>query len=130
MIGRSVALISTAALLAAVGTVMPITAAQATEMSKYTVGDLLAPCLEGDNDARWGAAAETECEQYVSGFVDGYLLMGGGKRDGVCLPPGGNRPDEVRWAFMRWSHRDFERRKMHAAEGLLGTIKAHFPCKK
>ena len=34
----------------------------------YTAERLLSPCQEADNDARWGEAAETECEQYLLGL--------------------------------------------------------------
>ncbi len=80
-------------------------AAQAMEadLSEYSIEQLLEPCVQGDNDSRWGAAAETECEQYIRGFADAYLLhTDNGKRDNVCLPKTGNRDDEIRWAFMKW----------------------------
>jgi len=103
-------------------------AAQAQELSGYTVKELLEPCVEGDNDSRWGAAAEAECEQYIKGFTDAYVMMtDGGKADNVCLPAQ-NRPDEIRWAFMKWAHRNFDQRGMPAGDGLLATIKADFTC--
>ena len=101
------------------------------KLSDYSIKQLLEPCVEGDNDSRWGAVAETECEQYIMGFVDTYILLAkGGKHDGVCLPTGGNRTDEVRWAFMKWAHRHYEKRNQPAVQGLLMTIKSEFPCKK
>ena len=51
----------------------------------YSVDDLLTPCMEGDNSARWGEVAELECEQYIVGFVDGLLATGSMPQD-VCLP--------------------------------------------
>ena len=99
-----------------------------SQLAEYTVAELLEPCMEGDNDSRWGAAAEAECEQYVIGFVDAYVLMGAAKRDTVCLPAVGNRADEIRWAFMKWAHQHFEKREMPAAQGLLEAIKHTFPC--
>ncbi len=104
--------------------------AEAAEPSGYTVADLLKPCEEGDNDARWGAPAEAKCEQFINGFTGAYLLFtDGGKAQGVCLPPPGNRPNLMRWAFMKWVFEDYKaRRNMPAAEGLLEAIKAHFPC--
>ncbi|MFQ5745352.1 MAG: hypothetical protein ACE5HV_17490 [Acidobacteriota bacterium] len=69
----------------------------AADVSDYKVRDLLEPCVEGDNDSRGGAVLEMECEQYVSGFTDLYIRAGLDKKDGVCLPPAGNRADEVRW---------------------------------
>lgn len=95
----------------------------------YTVKELLEPCMEGDNDSRDGAALEMECEQYIGGFTDAYVMLtDGGKQDKVCLPEQ-NRPDEVRWAFMRWAHNDFKRAGMTARDGLLATVKHAFPCK-
>lgn len=98
---------------------------QAGSLSKYTIKQLLDPCVEGDNDSRWGAAAEAECEQYITGFTDAYMLTAaGGKAEGICLPEQ-NRADEVRWA-----HENYDLRDKPAAEGLIAAIKAHFPCKK
>lgn len=104
--------------------------ATAADISAYSVADLLEPCMEGDNDSRWGLFAETECEQYVIGFADAYVLMGMAERDNVCLPPIGNRADEIRWAFMKWAHQHFKDRQMPAAEGLLAAIRSDFSCKK
>ncbi len=101
----------------------------AAEPSDYTVADLLKPCEEGDNDARWGASLEAQCEQFINGFTGAYLLlMDDGKVDGVCLPPPGNRPDEMRWAFVKWTYDNYKKRHMPAAEGLLAAIKSHFSC--
>lgn len=107
----------------------PPLAAQAQEgsLADYTVADLLKPCQEGDNSARWGAAAEAECEQYIKGFTDAFVLSGGPARDGICLPDQ-NRLDEVRWAFMRWAYEHFEERDQPAAEGVMATLKARFAC--
>ncbi len=108
---------------------MPIAQAMAEDLADYTVEQLMQPCVEGDSDSRWGAAAEAECEQYITGFSDAYLLLSdGGKRDDVCLPPPGNRPDEIRWAFVKWIHKNFERRKMPAGEGLLEMLRSEFKC--
>lgn len=94
----------------------------------YKVRDLLRPCVEGDNDSREGAVLEMECEQYVLGFTDLYIQAGLSERDGVCLPTGGNRADEIRWAFMRWAHEHFDQRDMPAVEGLVATVKSRFKC--
>ncbi len=103
--------------------------AEAAELRDYTVADLLKPCEEGDNDARWGANLEVTCEQFINGFTGAYLLFtDGGQAQDVCLPPPGNRPDEVRWAFMKWAYANYHRRQMPAAEGLLAAIKSHFSC--
>ena len=95
----------------------------------YKAADLLSPCQESDNDARWGEAAETECEQYILGFVDALAEVGAtGSQTGIC-PPATNTADEVRWAFMRWVHADFtNRRAMPAADALLATLKDSFTC--
>lgn len=97
--------------------------------SGYSAGDLLSPCQEADNDARWGEAAETECEQYILGFVDAMQVAGAtGTESGIC-PPEVNTPDEVRWAFMRWVHEDYSARtRMPAADALLETLKSAFEC--
>ena len=120
---RSIRLLLYSLLFAATSWVLP---AAAGELSDYTVKQLLEPCIEGDNDSRWGAAAEAECEQYIMGFTDAYVMLAGDSKD-VCLPPQ-NRPDEVRWAFMRWAHQNFDDREMPAAEGLLAVVKSAFPC--
>ena len=98
----------------------------AGELSEYTVKQLLEPCVEGDNDSRWGAAAEAECEQYIMGFTDAFVLTA--TPGAYCLPEQ-NRSDEVRWAFMRWVHGNYSARtKMLAAEAVMETLKASFPC--
>ena len=95
----------------------------------YTAGDLLSPCQESDNDARWGEAAETECEQYIMGFVGALEETGmAGQGTKIC-PPAQNTADEVRWAFMRWVHASFSKRKvMSAPEALMATLSEFFPC--
>ncbi len=100
--------------------------AQAGELSEYTVKQLLEPCVEGDNDSRWGAAAEAECEQYIMGFTDALVLTA--TPGTVCLPEL-NRADEVRWAFMRWAHQNFEKRDMPAAQGLQAVVEEKFRCR-
>ncbi|MCW2308911.1 Rap1a/Tai family immunity protein [Rhodobium gokarnense] len=94
----------------------------------YSAGGLLAPCMEADNDARWGSYAETECEQYISGFVDALQLAGmTGRGHDICLPEL-NLPDEIRWAFMRYVNEDYDRRHLPAGAVLLDTLKAKFAC--
>ena len=106
---------------------MPV--AFSAETTDYTIAELLEPCVEGDNDARWGAEAEAECEQYINGFTDAYILLGKHKKENVCLPAL-NRADEVRWAFMKWAHRNYKIRNQSAAVGLQLTIKSEFICKE
>ena len=103
--------------------------AVSSEQSGYSAKDLLSPCQEADNDARWGEAAETECEQYILGFVHALAASGGtGGSSGIC-PPETNTADEVRWAFMRWVHGDYKARiDMSAADAMLGTLRDAFPC--
>ena len=115
----------TVALLLAVG----VTAgADSFSGSGYSAGDLLSPCQESDNDARWGEAAETECEQYILGFVDAMKVTGATAESGIC-PPEVNTPDEVRWAFMRWVHQDYAARvRMSAADALRETLQSAFAC--
>jgi len=102
--------------------------AQARDLKDYSVKDLLEPCVEGDNDSRGGAVLELECEQYIDGFTDAYVRLGGPKKDNVCLPTQ-NQSDEIRWAFMRWAHENYGDRGMPAVDGLRATIKARFQCK-
>ena len=95
----------------------------------YLAGDLLSPCQEADNDARWGEAAETECEQYLIGYVDALLATGAAGPGTEICPPMVNTADEVRWAFMRWVHGSYTKRKaMPAATGVMETLKENFPC--
>lgn len=92
----------------------------------YTAKELLSPCQEADNDARWGEAAETECEQYMLGFVGALKATGAG--EGICVPDV-NTADEVRWAYMRWVHASYSQRTaMPANEALLVALKDSFPC--
>ena len=116
-------------LLAAAASLLLASGQASADISDYTVADLLEPCVEGDNDSRGGAVLEMECEQYVSGFTDLYVRAGLDKQDKVCLPPEGNRADEVRWAFMRWAHDNFDQRGMPAVDGLKATVQARFKCK-
>lgn len=115
-------------MLFAISTVLVLEPAR-SQLAHYTVAQLLEPCMEGDNDSRWGAVAETECEQYIMGFTDSYLLSNTNERDNVCLPPEDNRTDEIRWAFMKWAHQNYEKRELPAAHGLLEAIKDRFSCK-
>ena len=104
-------------------------AADGNQASDYTVAELLNPCFEADNDSRFGAAAEAECEQYLSGFTDALAITGNlGPDNGICLPDQ-NRPDEVRWAYMRWIHEDYGAHKdMSAGQALMGTLRDKFKC--
>lgn len=115
-------------LLAATAYLLLASGQATADVSDYTVADLLEPCTEGDNDSRGGAVLEMECEQYVSGFTDLYIRAGLDKQDKVCLPAGGNRADEIRWAFMRWAHDNFDQRGMPAVDGLKATIQSRFKC--
>lgn len=111
------------------GSMAPLTAPHAAELGSYTVAELLKPCEEGDNDARWGAGKEAECEQFIKGFTGAYIMLAdGGKADDVCLPAPGNRPDEIRWAFMKWVYQNFDKKDMPAAQGLMEVVRSKFPC--
>ena len=68
---KILAILITASLLAMMS--LPMTG-MAAKISDYSIKQLLAPCVEGDNDSRWGAVAETECEQYIMGFIDAYIV--------------------------------------------------------
>ena len=95
----------------------------------YLAGELLSPCQEADNDARWGEAAETECEQYIIGYVDALLATGAAGPGTAICPPMQNTADEVRWAFMRWVHGSYtKRRQMPAAQAVMATLSENFPC--
>ena len=103
------------------------TPVSAADVSGYSIEDLLAPCVEADNDARWGAAAETECEQYIVGYTDAFAQLAEAAGEDVCLPEL-NRPDEVRWAFMKWAKQNYGRRGESAAEGLKIVLESAFIC--
>ncbi len=113
-------------LLTAAVIAMPLGAS--AQDSGYRVRDLLEPCVEGDNDSRGGQVLEMECEQYVSGFTHLYLSSGMAKENNVCLPEQ-NQADEIRWAFMRWAHENFDQRDMPAVKGLMATLESRFKCK-
>lgn len=96
----------------------------------YGARDLLNICQEADNASRLlGQLAETECEQYISGFVDALLQAGAtGTEAGIC-PPASNTADEIRWAFAKWVHASWsERTALSAAEAVHATLKENFPC--
>ncbi len=99
----------------------------AADVSGDSIEDLLAPCVEADNDARWGAAAEAECEQYIVGYTDAFAQLAEAAGEDVCLPEQ-NRPDEVRWAFMKWAKQNYGRRSEPAAEGLKIVLEHAFAC--
>jgi len=111
------------------GPMAPLTAPHAAELGGYTVFELLRPCEEGDNDARWGAGKEAECEQFIKGFTGAFIMLtDGGKTHNVCLPAPGNRLDEIRWAFMKWAYENFDKKNMPAAQGLMEVVRSKFPC--
>jgi hypothetical protein len=95
----------------------------------YTADDLMGPCQEADSDARNGVFAETECEQFLMGFVEALKISGmAGTGTDIC-PPEVNTADEVRWAYIRWIYGDFgARRQMPAADAVLATLKDTFAC--
>lgn len=35
---------------------------------------------------------------------------------------------EIRWAFMKWAHKNFEKRNDPAAAGLMATLREVFEC--
>lgn len=114
--------------LALAGLITASPALADSHMSGYSAGDLLSPCQEADNDARWGETAELECEQYIIGFVDALKAVGAKEELGICAPEL-NTGDEVRWAFMRWVHASYSMRvKMSAADAVMATLKENFPC--
>ena len=126
---RTLRTTATTALAALLLTASAAVTADSFSGSGYSAADLLSPCQESDNDARWGEAAETECEQYIMGFVDAMREVGAtGEEKGIC-PPEVNTADEVRWAFMRWVHQDYgPRTRMPAADALLETLRSAFGC--
>jgi len=128
---KHLATLTASALLAgavALGAVSAPAEAADRKSKVYSVADLLKPCIEGDNDSRWGEAAEAECEQYINGFTDAITEVGyATKENNICLPAL-NRADEIRWAFMRWAHQNYDDRGMPASEGLLATLKATMTC--
>ena len=122
----TVILLAGASLLCAAG----LARAESFSGGDYTAAELLSPCQESDNDARWGEAAETECEQYILGFVDALKEVGAAGAGGQTCPPEVNTADEVRWAYIRWIHASYTARKeLPAADALFGALKEQFPCK-
>jgi len=97
--------------------------------SGYAAEDLMKPCRDADNDARDGGPAETECEQYLMGFVEALSVSGlSGSGTEIC-PPDVNTADEVRWALIRWIYGDFSKRKaLPASQAVMGTLLETFPC--
>ena len=117
------------ALLALSGSLAASPALAESHMAGYSAADLLSPCQEADNDARWGEAAEMECEQYIMGFVGALRMVGAKAELGICAPEQ-NTADEVRWALMRWVHASYsERIKVSADDALMATLQHSFPCK-
>ncbi len=107
----------------------PVFAQSEGTSAGYAAADLMKPCQEADNDARDGGPAETECEQYIIGFVQALEVTGmSGPGTDTC-PPAINTADEVRWALIRWIYGDFSNRKaIPASQAVMGTLKETFPC--
>jgi len=106
--------------------ILPVQAQTAGAISAS--GDLLLVCQEADSDSRWGGTAELECETYIMGFVGALETTGSDEEAGICLPEE-NTADEVRWAFTRWVHASFsKRKKLPASEALFATLKENFAC--
>ncbi len=108
----------------------PEAAADGFAGTAYPARDLLNICQEADNASRMiGQIAETECEQYMTGFVDALFLAGGtGPEAGIC-PPQVNTADEMRWAFAKWVHASWtERTAMSAGDAIMGTLRDSFAC--
>lgn len=55
------------------------------------------------------------------------MLLTEGADAEICLPAQ-NRPDKVRWAFMKWAKQNYGERHMPAAQGLLTTLQSAFKC--
>ena len=102
----------------------------AADLSDYSARRLLAPCIEGDNDSRDGAVLELECEQFIRGFTEAFLILTDGGEHEVCLPPPGNRADEIRWALMRWGAANHRRLHINAGKALLETFRTEFACER
>lgn len=116
--------------LALFGSVVFSPTANAVEINSYKSTELLAICMDADNDSREvGEAARIECEQYVLGFADALSTVGGlGADKGICLPKQ-NIAAEIRWAFTKWVHENYSERHQPASKGLYSALKAKFPCK-
>ena len=114
--------------LALAASIAGMPASADSHMACYSALDLMGPCQEADNDARWGEFAETECEQYIMGFVGALEEIGAKSEMGICAPEQ-NTADEVRWAFMRWVHGSYSARiGMPASQAMMGTLKESFAC--
>ena len=103
------------------------TSGNAADVLGYSIDDLLAPCVEADNDARWGTAAEDECKQSIAGDTDTFAQLADAEGEEVCLPHQ-NRPDEARWAFMKWARQNDGRRSEPATDGLKIVLQRTFVC--
>ena len=104
-------------------------AAKSFTHDRYPAEELLQTCQQADNDSRRGAQLEIECEQYLIGYLDALKEVGhfDGKENGC--PPTVNTPDEARWAFMRWVHKDYSQRSgMPTADAVLAMLPDMFPC--
>ncbi len=120
-----------ALIIASFALAIPLGAVDAmAQTPAYKTTELLAICMEADNDSREvGEAARIECEQYVIGFSDGLRTASAlGAEKGICLPEQ-NLAAELRWAFTKWVHENFSERHQPAASGLHKAMVAKFPCK-
>ena len=113
----------------ALGAALFLPTAQA-QLSDYPMGELLNLCFEGANDARWGEDEEIKCEQYLRGFSDALLVTGQVEQENVCLPPPGNRDDELRMAYMLWGKSHYDQRDIPAGEAVMAMLKASFACQE
>jgi hypothetical protein len=129
LVFRRLGLLVALASLCLAGQATPLHAAAPASVSAEVAAEMgCLSCHQGIE--RFSEVALQECEQYIRGFTDAYLTtVAGGAGAVTCLPPEGNRDAEIRWAFMKWAHKNFEKRNDPAAAGLMATLKEVFECK-
>ena len=77
-------------------------------------------CLEGDNASREQEAIEALiCDQYLRGFEDAYLVIGG---TGYCFPSGPDRVADARRRFIKWGVNNTKAHGWAAADGVLAAM--------
>ena len=96
-----------------------------TSVDDYSALTLATLCLDGDNDSRRGVEAEKECEQYIHGFVDAYLVV---SQNPLCFPENVDRLDAIRRVYTPAVIQSSELRQVLANTALLDVLQDAFTC--